>query len=202
MRAADWLAQSHVASDFVSTLGQALGGGSPVCKTPRRQAAAGTSTLAPDDEADSFPLRSPSPPLAHEPLDFRTPPDSPLASPRAEAPDAEDLWLEPSRAVASEHGAPGAASPLPPPPPLPPPSQAADGAWDWDVTRLLPPDKRESLHAAAASFRAGLPGGGRNPSALLGTALLGTTDGALRGFAGLLSTGGRRAGSGGGARKA
>ena len=106
---------------------------------------------------------------------------TPQAPPGARAPPVRRTPSDPALC-------PPLPSPTPPPAAAPARSNSSgtwDGLGDWDVTKLLPADKRESLHAAAAAFRAGLPGGG-NPSALLGTALLGTTDGALRGFAGLM----------------
>jgi hypothetical protein len=210
--AAEWLSQSDFASELVSSLGRALGGGSPVsARKPKARAAAPSPLRTPTLDAAPPATPPPTPPPLSPPGAL-TPPPSPAPAP---VPPALPALLSPlsllSRrpsdpalaASASSSSSSTSSAPLPPPAP----SQAApaaprgagwDGLGDWDVTKLLPADKRESLHAAAAAFRAGLPGGG-NPSALLGTALLGTTDGALRGFAGLMGGGG---GGGRGARSA
>jgi hypothetical protein len=209
--AAEWLSQSDFASELVSSLGRALGGGSPVSAPrkpkPRTPAAAPSPLRPPAGAADAPPHTPPPTPPPLSPPAALTRPPSPAPAPPSPSPLPSllsPLSLLSRRPSDPALSAPATAPLLPPPAPAPPAARSSaawDGLGDWDVTKLLPADKRESLHAAAAAFRAGLPGGG-NPSALLGTALLGTTDGALRGFAGLMGSGGsaRRSPSAGGAR--
>jgi hypothetical protein len=129
----------------------------------------------PADEApagDDAPL----PLLSDPPEPELLPPPAPEVAPQAAPPERES---QPACGVAAA-----------PPGPSTPPNEEEAAAWSsgWDPTQLLSAAQREELAAAAASLRAGLPGGG-NPAALVGTALLGTTDGALRGFAGLMNNG-------------
>ena len=130
--------------------------------------------------ADKAPAGDDAPLLLSEPPEPELlPPPAPEVAPQAAPAERES---QPACGVAAA-----------PPGPSTPPNEEEAAAWSsgltgWDPTQLLPAAQREELAAAAASLRAGLPGGG-NPASLVGTALLGTTDGALRGFAGLMNNG-------------
>ena len=214
----DWLASSWTAAGLASSLGRALGGSSPLAPPPGAGAAEGSSApgaddpFAPlppvdpnaewDDDAaalDEIPLAEP----AQLPLDAfaeateeppPAAPDGPQPEPAPEAAPAPAppvlLLSKPPERTSQPPPACDAAA-APPGPATPPNDESAGwsgGLAGWDPTQLLPAEQREELAAAAASLRAGLPGGG-NPAALLGTALLGTTDRSLRGFAGLMNNG-------------
>ena len=213
----DWLASSWTAAGLASSLGRALGGSSPLAPPPG--GAAEGSTPAADDPfaplppvdpdaewdddggaLDEIPVAEP----AQLPLDaFDEAPEAPLPAddapePQPQPPPQPEAVPAPAPpevllAKAAERGSqpPPAAEAAPPGPATPPNEESApwsSGLGAWDPTQLLPAEQREELAAAAASLRAGLPGGG-NPAALLGTALLGTTDRSLRGFAGLMNNG-------------
>ena len=214
----DWLASSWTAAGLASSLGRALGGSSPLAPPPAEgcDAPSADDPFAPlppvdpdaewDDDAaalDEIPVAEP----AQLPLDAfdEAPEDAPPADEAAPEPQPPPPPPQPEAvpapappavllAKSAERGSqlPPAADAAPPGPATPPNEESAPswsgGLGGWDPTQLLPAEPREELAAAAASLRAGLPGGG-NPAALLGTALLGTTDRSLRGFAGMMNNG-------------
>ena len=213
----DWLASSWTAAGLASSLGRALGGSSPLAPPPGAPAAEGSGAASADDPfaplppvdpdaewdadaaaLDEIPLAEPAqlPLHAFDEAPEEAPAVAPEPQPQPQPqPEAAPAPAPPGvlLAKAAERGSqlPPAADAAPPGPATPPTEESAGwsgGLGGWDPTQLLPAEQRDELAAAAASLRAGLPGGG-NPAALLGTALLGTTDRSLRGFAGLMNNG-------------